>query len=255
MAARFPRCGVCRERHRPGRLAARLALGIICAPIAALAIDPSHAQAASLAEIQRRAATAQPGAFGSTRFPVASAQAFPQWERVWRQTRAESERLAICLSAPGSHPDCTRGDWRRWANIVSQARKLDGLARLRAVNDFFNDWPYREDDANYGQREAWVSPATFMRQSGDCEDYAIAKYATLRLAGVPDERMWIVVVRDEIRQIRHAVLVVETPEEISVLDSLSPGIFADSLFGHYEAEYSVNAVGQWTHGRSMVGRR
>jgi predicted transglutaminase-like cysteine proteinase len=233
---------------------ARLAPAIACALLAVLLIDLSHAQAPTLGEIQRRDAGAEAGAFGATRFPVDSADAFPQWRRVWRETQAESRRLAGCLSDPGSHGDCARPDWRRWAAVVRQARALSGLARLRLVNDFFNDWPYREDEVNYGRREAWVSPATFLRHSGDCEDYAIAKYATLRLAGVPDAQMRIVVVRDRIRQIRHAVLVVERDGETSVLDSLSGGIFPDTLFEHYQAQYALNAEGQWTHGRPSARR-
>jgi predicted transglutaminase-like cysteine proteinase len=208
---------------------------------------PRMIPARTLAEIQRRSKAAEPGAFGTTRFPVASAEAFPQWQSVWRQALVESRRLAGCLRDPGSHPDCARPDWRRWAAVVRTARGQSGLERLRTVNDFFNDWPYREDGVNYGRREAWVSPATFLRHSGDCEDYAIAKYATLRLAGVPDERMHIVVVFDRIRNIRHAVLVVRTADERSVLDSLSAGIFPDTLFEHYQAQYSLNADGQWTH--------
>jgi predicted transglutaminase-like cysteine proteinase len=56
------------------------------------------------------------------------------------------------------------------------------------------------------------------------------------------------VIRDRIRAIRHAVLVVELSGGRVVLDSLSNGIFRDQMYTHYEAQYSLNASGQGTHG-------
>ena len=47
-----------------------------------------------------------------------------------------------------------------------------------------------------------------MRMSGDCEDYAIAKFFALRQLGFGAEQMRIVILWDEIRGIGHAVLAV-----------------------------------------------
>jgi predicted transglutaminase-like cysteine proteinase len=244
-----------RDRPRAARRAAAaraaaLALAVLSASLVAV---PPEARAPTLEEIKRRAESAEPGAFGSVRFPVESAGAYPQWRTVLARTRAQMATLRDCLADRDAHAVCTGRDWRRWLDVIARARARDGMDRLQTVNRFFNQWPYREDFANYGRRERWVSPATFLKSSGDCEDYAIAKYATLRLAGVPDTDMRIVVVRDRIRAIRHAVLVVERPAETSVLDSLSNGIFADSAYGHYAPEYSLNASGQWTHAPSGRG--
>jgi predicted transglutaminase-like cysteine proteinase len=224
---------------------ARLAAAVFCLVLVGAV---THAQAPTLEEVQRRAAQAEEGAFGSVRFPVDSSSAFPQWRSVWAETRRQSARVEACLRDPGSDPACAERPWRRWASLVRRARGMTGRAQLKLVNDFFNASPYREDGANYGRREAWVSPITFLRRSGDCEDYAIAKYATLRLAGISDARMRIVVIRDRIRAIRHAVLVVELSGGRVVLDSLSNGIFRDQMYTHYEAQYSLNASGQGTHG-------
>ena len=232
---------------RAERPAARVARAAGLA-LALAAVLPGTAGAPTLEELGRRAQSAQPGAFGTIRFPVETASAFPQWRDVLAQTRREMGKVRACLADVDAHAVCARRNWRRWRETVRRARAADGLDRLKVVNRFFNQWPYREDLANYGRRERWVAPGTFLTSSGDCEDYAIAKYATLRLAGVPDSRMRIVVVRDRIRAIRHAVLVVERAEELSVLDSLSNGIFADTAYRHYDAEYSMNASGRWTHG-------
>lgn len=212
------------------------------------------ASAVTLEELRKMTRDAEVGEFGSVRYPVESASAFPQWRDVLAETSDQMAVVRGCLGNPDAHAVCGQRGWRTWIDLVRRARAADGIARLRVVNTFFNRSPYREDLANYGRRERWVAPLTFLKSSGDCEDYAIAKYATLRLAGLPDERLKVVVVRDQIRAIRHAVLTVSRDTEISVLDSLSDGIFADTAYRHYEAEYSMNASGQWTHGSTGKGR-
>ena len=54
-----------------------------------------------------------------------------------------------------------------------------------------------EDLAQYGEVDVWSSPlVTFNTGAGDCEDYAIAKYVALQMAGIPAEDLRIVVVLD-----------------------------------------------------------
>ena len=55
------------------------------------------------------------------------------------------------------------------------------------TNDFFNSLPWVEDAALWGQKDYWASPFEMLgRNGGDCEDFSIGKYFTLRELGVGD---------------------------------------------------------------------
>ncbi len=64
----------------------------------------------------------------------------------------------------------------------------------------------RED----GESDYWADPVEFLTHGGDCEDFAIAKYASLRMLGVPEDHLRIAIVRDLQKQVMHAILIVYT---------------------------------------------
>ncbi|MFZ6746438.1 transglutaminase-like cysteine peptidase [Undibacterium sp. JH2W] len=67
---------------------------------------------------------------------------------------------------------------------------------LRQVNDFYNHVPYFSDQEHWGVEDYWATPVEFIASwGGDCEDYAIAKYMTLKDLGIPPERLRITYVR------------------------------------------------------------
>ncbi len=69
-------------------------------------------------------------------------------------------------------------------------------AVLAAVNTLANRIPSVSDQEHWGQGEYWATPAEFVASNGgDCEDYAIAKYAALRAAGVPAANLRLIYVK------------------------------------------------------------
>ena len=134
-----------------------------------------------------------------------------------------------------------------WAQLSKRAEGKSPLEVLKLVNSFWNTWPYREDMANWGKPDYWAIPAQFLKKSGDCEDYAIAKYFTLKELGFPPGDMRIVVLRDTIRNLAHAVLVVYLDGEAYVLDNLSNVVQPHSRLRNYNPQYSVNENGRGTH--------
>jgi predicted transglutaminase-like cysteine proteinase len=81
-----------------------------------------------------------------------------------------------------------------------------------------NRLPYNTDADLYGRPDYWASPLEFLVNGGDCEDYAIAKYVSLRMLGVPDEDMLITVGWSQEQDAHHAVLVVDAdPDENGAL--------------------------------------
>ena len=132
-----------------------------------------------------------------------------------------------------------------WDNFKSKAPQGNKMELLRYVNSFWNAWPYVEDIVNWKQEDYWEIPAEFLKKSGDCEDYSIIKYFTLKELGVAPESMRIVVVRDTIRNFAHAVLVVYLNGDAFILDNLSNSVLSHTKLRQYSPQYSVNEFGRW----------
>jgi predicted transglutaminase-like cysteine proteinase len=121
------------------------------------------------------------------------------------------------------------------------------IDQLQAVNRFLNDWRYKADAENYGQRDYWATPLEFLRRSGDCEDYAITKYVSLRQLGFAAERLRLVVVRDVLRDLAHAVLAVYVEDQVFILDNLTRAILPQEQVTQYVPYYSINETTRWAH--------
>jgi predicted transglutaminase-like cysteine proteinase len=63
--------------------------------------------------------------------------------------------------------------------------------KVHAVNSFFNiHLRYAEDANNWKRDNFWATPfESMVKGQGDCEDFAIAKFKTLVLLGVPEDRL------------------------------------------------------------------
>lgn len=134
-----------------------------------------------------------------------------------------------------------------WEEFQKGATGKDGLELLRYVNGFWNRMPYKEDMNNWGRPDYWEIPAEFIKKSGDCEDYAITKYFTLKELGVNPDSMRIVVLRDSIRNLAHAVLAVYVNGDVYILDNLTDMVLSHRRLTNYQPQYSVNEKGRWTH--------
>ena len=130
----------------------------------------------------------------------------------------------------------------------------DDAAKLRAVNDFYNQrLAYMEDIDNWGQIDYWASPLESLgKGAGDCEDYAIGKYFTLTSLGMPHSKLRMVYVRASIAGapngfVAHMVLAYyPTPEaEPQVLDNLQPVIRPAGERPDLTPVFSFNAEGLW----------
>lgn len=135
----------------------------------------------------------------------------------------------------------------KWEELRGRIAGLRTLDMLRQVNEFWNRNPYREDRENWGREDYWEIPAQFVAKSGDCEDYAIAKYFTLRELGIEPQAMRIVVLRDTIRNLAHAVLAVYVDGDAYILDNLSNVVLSHKRIRNYSPQFSVNELGRWTH--------
>jgi predicted transglutaminase-like cysteine proteinase len=190
------------------------------------------------------AAAAQPALFGTTEFRAASLAALPQWQRALRQIEAERSTYQACGDPDGDCPSRGAMAWRQMIRAQAGRSRLD---QLGTVNRFLNDWRYKEDEKNYGRRDYWATPLEFFRHSGDCEDYAIVKYVTLREIGFPAEQLRLVVVQDVERDLAHAVLAVYEGDQVYILDNLTKAVVPQERLPQYVPYYSINENTRWAH--------
>ncbi|MBB3329212.1 putative transglutaminase-like cysteine proteinase [Halomonas campaniensis] len=143
-----------------------------------------------------------------------------------------------------------------WFALLDRLRGADLQTRLREVNAFFNRRVRWVDDIdNWGAEDHWATPLETMGQGqGDCEDYSIAKYVTLKQLGVPGQQLRMIYVRARIgrSQITQAHMVLgyyETPgAEPLILDNLVPSITPASQRTDLDPLFSFNSQGLWAGG-------
>ena len=115
------------------------------------------------------------------------------------------------------------------------------------VNEMMNDKKYIVDSKNWGKSDYWATPIEFLTRGGDCEDFAIAKYAALRALGVPEDRMRVAIVQDQKKNMPHAILIVYTEKGAMVLDNQIKRMRSASSIAHYKPIYSINREAWWLH--------
>ncbi len=141
---------------------------------------------------------------------------------------------------------------------------LAGLAtapepeQLKQVNRYFNrSTQFLDDPVVWQKKDYWATPLeTFAKRAGDCEDFVIAKYFSLRMLGVPDEKLRLIYVRAKIGGPRsslsqaHMVLgYFATPTaEPLVLDNLIGDIQPASTRTDLFPIFSFNSSGLWVQG-------
>ncbi|HSG29784.1 MAG TPA: transglutaminase-like cysteine peptidase, partial [Candidatus Krumholzibacterium sp.] len=182
--------------------------------------------------------------FGTLEFR-ASLEALPHWLRVVAEAEKQVSAMTTCDPQREECPSFAL----KWQSMRREAMDLPPMKKMKKVNAFINRWPYRLDSDIYGRADYWATPREFLTLSGDCEDYAIAKYFALRQLGFEPEALRIVVVMDTIRNLPHAVLVVYESGEAYLLDNLSDLVLPHTRYMHYQPQYSVNESYRWMHVR------
>lgn len=112
--------------------------------------------------------------------------------------------------------------------MMNEARGLDEISKLEKVNDFFNQTPYASDKSVWGTSDYWATRLEFIgKDKGDCEDFVIAKFFTLKELGVPSSKLYMTYAKSLRYNAAHLVLTYyETPKSTPlVLDNYNYKIF------------------------------
>jgi predicted transglutaminase-like cysteine proteinase len=221
--------------------AASIAMMMMAAPPAHASqerggITPQFQMAAASVNPSALRPRSAPALFGSQEVRSNDISAFRKWTGV--MGRFESEMQSRVASSP------------RVLMWKAELRNLKGMSEremVEGVNSYVNNVRYIEDSGNYGKSDYWATPAEFFAKGGDCEDFAIAKYASLRALGFSSDRLRIVVVQDLYKNLKHAVLAVYTEQGIMILDNQNKRVVAASDTDRYQPIFSINSTSWWLH--------
>lgn len=177
----------------------------------------------------------QSSLFGTGEKRSADLAAFTKWSDMF-------DRFQRDVSRPANQDVI-----RSWRNGLAALSGKPLVEMASGVNDLMNRVRYIGDNRNWGKSDYWETPVEFMTRGGDCEDFAIAKYASLRALGVPESLLRIAIVKDLEKGIPHAILIVYTDQGPMVLDNQIKRMTRASSISHYKPIFSINRSAWWVH--------
>ena len=167
------------------------------------------------------------------------------------------ERLALSRYGPDAANTVVR-----WRSLIDEIIALDEVEKVERVNTFFNDLVrWRQDIDVWQQHDYWATPLeTMARREGDCEDFSIAKYMTLLLAGVQVGKMRITYVKAQIggpysnaTQAHMVLAYYPTPSaDPLILDNMVSEIRPASRRADLTPVFGFNSQGLWVGGAAAA---
>jgi predicted transglutaminase-like cysteine proteinase len=164
-----------------------------------------------------------------------------KWSELQTRIAVDEKAIASCRSDESA---CSQAALH-FLSIADLGKMAEGRARLGWINRAVNmsirpasDW------SQYGYVDFWASPLqTLGSRAGDCEDYAIVKYAVLRELGVASDDLRLVIVQDEQRQTGHAIVAVRFEQRWLVLDNRTMAILDAEDVQHYRPLMALDQQG------------
>ena len=215
--------------------------GIVACGVAWLGSADSRAETPVLSSsIELTARSAEP--FGLAATSLTAGGLRDKWLGVQRRLDDEMVQLALC---EGDRERCASPAALKFLDIVDAARLREGRARLGEINRAINlAIRPMSDLAQHGRIDVWTSPlATLATGSGDCEDYAIAKFVALRRAGIAPDDIRIVVLHDTIHGDNHAVAAARLDGHWLMLDNRRMAMVEDSDVRNYQPTFVIGEHG------------
>jgi predicted transglutaminase-like cysteine proteinase len=166
----------------------------------------------------------------------------PKWQDFSARQERSLEALGACLQ---DKTQCASEEIVRWTKLVEDLTPQNKLRQMITVNRWFNRLPYKYDEYAYETLDYWADTAELLLKKGDCEDYALSKYYTLRQLGFTPDELKITVVYDSYNYTNHAVLMVYTGGTRYMLDINADDMNPEDLGLRYKPLYAFNEKTAW----------
>ncbi len=147
---------------------------------------------------------------------------------------------------------------RHWQAALNDSKSSGEMEKLRFINAYINGRVTFVDDQTAWQvNDYWATPLESLgRTVGDCEDYTIAKYFSLKYLGVPVAKLRLTYVKariggpaSTITQAHMVLAYYSSPDaEPLILDNLVSEIRPASRRADLAPVFSFNSEGVWMAG-------
>lgn len=147
---------------------------------------------------------------------------------------------------------------RAWRDLLLGHSEAADEEKLVLANDFFNRLHPASDSELWNKNDYWATPIeALIVNGGDCEDYSLAKYFTLRNMGVAEPKLHITYVKAlELNEAHMVLAYYPSASAIPlILDNLKTAILPADQRSDLKPIYSFNGAGLWTSVSRARGKR
>ncbi len=147
---------------------------------------------------------------------------------------------------------------QKLSKLIKEQATGSEKEKVEYVNDYFNQIPYYSDLKHWKKKDYWATPfEKITTDGGDCEDYSIAKYYTLRELGVDDKKLRMMYVKAIKWGEAHMVLTYypKANDIPLVLDNINKKLLPATQRKDLVPVYSFNGDGLWIAKAKGSGKR
>ena len=189
--------------------------------------------------------------FGMDTEPVADGALLDKWRRVQADITKDLEVVAQCQAGKPCPAPAKRLLSLSLEGFGRSDRARAGILN-RAIDLAISPV---SDQIQWGVPDHWSDPLeTLHSNSGDCEGYAIVKYAALLAAGVSKDAVKIVVLRNRLPNEDHAVVAVRVDNQWLILDDRTLTLVRDMDVGRAIPEFVLMRVSADLFGVVGIGK-
>ena len=82
-----------------------------------------------------------------------------------------------------------------WQHVVDANQHGNEIAKLEAANQLINENRFVSDASLWAEADYWATPIELIgARAGDCEDFTLAKYFTLRAMQIEEDKLRVIYV-------------------------------------------------------------
>ena len=190
--------------------------------------------------------------FGMETEPVAAGELPEKWHHVEAAMAQDFAVVAQC-HANGTCPVAAQ----RLIDISAEGAGRSGRARVGLINRAANlAVSPVSDEMHWGVADHWSDPfETLLSNRGDCEDYAILKYAALLVAGIPKDDVKIVILKNFFPTESHAAVATRVDGQWLILDNRTLTLVRDTDVTRAIPEFVLDHEGVKRFNRASQNRR
>jgi predicted transglutaminase-like cysteine proteinase len=190
--------------------------------------------------------------FGLETEPVATGELSEKWHHVEVAMAQDFAVVAQC-HANETCPVAAQ----RLIDISAKGAGRSGRARVGLINRAADlAISPVSDEMQWGVADHWSDPfETLLSNHGDCEDYAILKYAALLEAGIPNDDVKIVILKNFFPNESHAVAATRVDGQSLILDNRTLTLVRDTDVTRAIPEFVLDHEGVKRFNRASQSRR